>query len=95
MRVSRSLIGKVIEVRWIDPREDHHDSDRPALVGKAALAKWIEWGVVNDITDGVLRLMYSTTWIPDENKANAFHFTWIPVALIVDIRVLGDASEEF
>jgi len=95
VRISKSLIGKVVEVRWIDPREQHHDTDRPPFAGKEALAKWIEWGVVHDITDGVLRLMYSTTWVPEDHKPDGFHFTWIPASLIVDIRVLGDASEVF
>jgi len=68
VRVSKSLIGKVVEVRWIDPREQHHDTDRAPFAGREALAKWIEWGVVHDITDGVLRLMYSTTWVPEDHK---------------------------
>lgn len=99
MRLNRTLIGKQVRVRWVDPREvtckttfpDRHDIPR----GKDLLAIWEEWGKVDDVTDGVLRLLQGVC-IDPPNEAHQEHrltYSAVPEALIESIVVLDDRGE--
>lgn len=61
MRVPRSLVGKEVRITWLDPTgwkgessfpSDHRDLPR----GRAGLAKWVTYGKIEDLTDGVVRI---------------------------------------
>ncbi len=89
MKVNKSYIGKVVVVTWEDPigggaREEVAKAPR----GKAALAKWEEFGYIDDITDGVVRIMHSRSYGPGSSEIEEGLYTWIVEDLIVGIAVL-------
>ena len=65
MKVGRQYLGKVVEIRWRDPgcylRQEAHE----LRSGLAALALWKEYGVVDDVTDGVVRIVHSAGHDPN------------------------------
>lgn len=88
MKIGRHHIGKVVEVRWSDP--NYGKTDLAALRrGRAALAVWREYGVVHDITDGVVILVHSYGTLDEKpDKDDEVCFTALPEDLIDTIRVL-------
>lgn len=58
MRVGKQYLGKFVAVRWMDPNYDRVDSDK-LKKGREALATWVEYGVIHDITDGVVLIAHS------------------------------------
>ena len=97
MRVTKALVGKQVRIRWMDPRgfdtishfpTDHRDIPK----GRALLARWEEWGTIDDITDGVVRLIQSVANDPpDEALQNqAVTYSAIPEVLIEHIVILED-----
>ncbi len=78
MKVPRSYIGKVVEIVWRDP----HGGDRMPVeklpTGYNALSTWWEYGVVDNITDGIVRLYHSRSENPpyererDEERVPSF-----------------------
>jgi hypothetical protein len=90
VRIPRGYIGKVVEVAWIDPtsslhREDFSDVKR----GRAGLATWREFGMVFDVTDGVLILAHSLGTAPGETTPDEGMLTRIVEDLITDLKVLA------
>jgi len=59
-----------------------------ALKGNAALAKWVEYGVIDDITDGVVRFRHGENYDPGEVEINQAMYGWLPEVLILDIKLL-------
>lgn len=58
MKVPKSYIGKLVEIQWADPNDDRmalHKLTR----GRLALATWREYGLVYDISDGVVMIAHS------------------------------------
>lgn len=83
MKISRTVIGKVVEMQWMDPGTFTCRLDKMP-VGRAALATWLERGVVQDITsipdtkDDVVILVHSLgtdalSTAPDEVHVSAIH----------------------
>jgi hypothetical protein len=58
MKISRRYLGKVVEIRWKDPNFKQVDIGQ-VRKGRAALATLVEYGVVHDITDGVVLIAHS------------------------------------
>ena len=86
MRVTKALVGKQVRIRWMDPRgfatishfpTDHRDIPK----GRALLARWEEWGTIDDITDGVEAL-----------QNQAVTYSAIPEVLIEYIAILEDKT---
>lgn len=81
----KKFIGKLVEVTWEDPCEE-----RQYLVdahkGRKALAKWVEWGKIDDVTERVLRMRHGEGYSPTAHKPNEALYGWIDVGLITDIR---------
>ncbi len=101
MRVSKKYIGKVVEVRWRDPVEIDSSAtgETPSIdvlpKGKSGLARWVEWGVIDDIREGVVRMKYSQAWHWQAERPDKYKHTLIPASLIEEIRIVGEASEEY
>lgn len=91
MKISRQLLGKLVELTWKDPCEDRVKCHLPNLEdlpkGRAALATWKERGVIDDITDGVVRLVQSEGHEPGAGKPDEFKCQWICEELIEAVRV--------
>ena len=61
MKVGRQYIGKHVEILWRDPGSGHAKGRKREEIprGLPALASWVERGVIDDITDGVIRVVHS------------------------------------
>ena len=103
MKLGRQYLGKVVEVVWRDPKWDRvqsHDSKERSDVpkGLAALARWREYGVIDDITDGVARVIHSmgegASRDPAQSEADEFVCTWVPEDLIESIRVFEPQAKD-
>lgn len=106
MKIGRQYLGRVCEVVWRDPKWDrvvsvdtNNRSDIPR--GMAALARWREYGVIDDITEGVIRIVHSAGDCAGRNPASTdadeYVCTWVPEALVETIRVFvvqEEASDE-
>ncbi len=95
MRLTKAVIGRVVEVTWRDPiggrvtsKDLLHHSDVPK--GWAALARWREYGVIDDMTDGIVRLVRgfgTDNHVTDESPVDEYDATWIPESLIETVKV--------
>lgn len=94
MKVLKTYLGKICQITWRDPisENDRMEIDK-ALKGNAALARWVEYGVVDDITDGVVRFQHSLAYDPGENRPHEALFGWIPEDLIENIVILVPETE--
>ena len=99
MRIPRNLLGRLVELTWRDPvggvRHECHLPDRADLPrGRAALATWTERGVIDDITEGVIRLIQSEAVGPGKLAPDEFGCQWIPEDLVESIRAATFESEK-
>lgn len=92
MRVGRQYLGQMVEIRWSDPNGDRVQKHN-LLTGQVALAKWKERGVIDDITDGVVRLMQSEAAKPGADQADEYIVSYVPEALITEIVVFQPVSQ--
>lgn len=93
MKIAKFYIGKEVRVTWKDPigkRQDINDARK----GQGALAKWVEWGQVDDVSEGVLRIVQSQAFEPGSEKADECMFGWIPEELIEKIEILVPSHEK-
>jgi len=90
MKIPKHYIGKVVKLTWEDPRGGGERVDIvSAPKGKAALAKWEEYGLVDDITDGVVRIRHSDAYSPGDKDPDEALFTWVVEDLVVSVVVLS------
>ena len=93
MRVTKEYMGKYVELSWRDPNEARvsaNPRDYTALPrGRAALATWVERGVITDITEGVVRIEHSRAMHAGgvDSQADEFVFTFVPEELVEAISV--------
>lgn len=99
MRIPRSLIGKEVKFLWMDPTgmkvKSHVPGDRSSLPrGRGALATWTEYGLLDDVTDGVVRLLQSVgvDGVLDPEKTDDYTIVYVPEVLIEHIY-LGTFEE--
>lgn len=94
MKVNKSYLGRMCQITWRDPisENDRMEIDK-APKGNVALAKWVEYGVIDDLTDGVVRFQHSVAFDPSEAKPHEALFGWIPEDLIESIVVLVPETE--
>ncbi len=89
MKVTKNCLNQIVRVIWEDPRGG---GDRLEITkapkGKHALASWEEYGICDDITDGVMRIQHSRAWTPGESEPDEAMFSWVPEDLITDIKIL-------
>ncbi len=88
----KKFLGKRVQLVWLDPRECRSDINT-ALKGQKALAKWVEYGVLDDLTEGVARLRHGEGYSPTETgvmpeKPDEAMFGYVQAILITDIAEL-------
>lgn len=89
MNVPRRLMGKMVEVQWMDPGYARVaiDEFKP---GRGALATWLERGTIYDMTDDVVIVLHSEcrqAGSPDNAAPRDLAYTSIPMALIEKVTV--------
>ena len=89
MNVPRKLIGRFVEITWMDPNNARGPIDT-LKKGREALATWKEYGVVHDVTDNVVLIAHSYATQPAEDKPDELQRTAIHEALIEAIRVFQE-----
>jgi hypothetical protein len=88
MKITKHYLGREVRITWLDPCSQRHEIET-ALKGKAALAKWIERGIVDDLTDGVVRLLQSQAFTgTSATEPDEAIFGWIPEDLIESIELM-------
>jgi len=95
MKITKSLLGKYVEVVWRDPKFlklTCRLSDVPK--GIAALAYYKERGVIDDITDDVVRIQHSACADGDTTQPDDFCYTWTHAALIERITIMEPSVHE-
>lgn len=94
MKVPRSYIGCMAMVTWEDPCGGGRHAIRTAPKGRAALSKWHEYGIIDDVSEGVVRLFHSECFNDrDSKEADEAQISWIPEDLILDIKVYQQREE--
>ena len=78
---------KEVRITWLDPCSDRIMLDK-VPVGRGALAKWIERGVIDDVTDGVVRFIQSYAFSPGHEEADEAIIGWITEDSIEKIEIL-------
>ena len=96
MRVPRQLLGKFVEITWRDPTGMTRQVLDKAPKGRAALATWREYGVIDDITDGVVRIVHSAGSDPQTapETTDEICYSAIDEALVERVRVFEPIKEE-
>lgn len=89
MKVPKSLIGCMVMVRWMDPFTGVTEVsvEGPPRRGRSALATQFELGRIDDITDGVVRILHYEATHPGDEKPDEFRHTWVLEDLIEDVQV--------
>lgn len=95
MKVPKSYMGKYVEIIWRDPnvrRAEMHE----VLKGMDALATWSEYGVIQDITDGVILIVHSSARNvgTDPKVTDEISYTAVHEALVEKIVVFEPRSED-
>src|SRR3990167_7518360 len=95
MKVSKSLIGCMVKVRWIDPMTATTTVrvEGPPRRGRSGLAVHVENGIIDDITDGVVRIMHYAATHPGEEQPDEYRHTWVQEDLIEAIQVYEPVVE--
>lgn len=91
----------MVEVIWRDPGTGHTKvrlADRSdGAGGQGALATWRERGVIDNMTDGVARIVHSegtdASYVTEDEKSLELSCTWVPEALIEKIVVYEPRAE--
>lgn len=86
MNVPRKLIGRLAEITWMDPNSARGPIETLKR-GRVALATWQEYGLIHDITDGVVLIAHSYAASPGDDKPDEVQRTAVPEALIERIKV--------
>ena len=93
IKISKSLIGKSCRIRWRDPYRFSTDNEiefRTQLEGWNSMPVWTEYGVIDNITDDVVRVIISQA----ENSKREWHGFVVPAVLIEDITILEQKNGE-
>ena len=92
MKVPKALIGKEVRITWVDPLSSDRQRLETARRGRSALSMWRERGIIDDITDGIVRFLQSEATSPGEEKPDEAIIGWVPEDLITRIEV-GEYKE--
>ena len=97
MKLSRALVGKQVRIVWKDPRtarlvSKFPDTHRDIVRGRQTLATWTEWGLVEDITEGVLHLRQGCAVDPplETDQQHEVQLSIVPEELIEAVAILVD-----
>ena len=92
MKISRQYVGKLVEIVWMDPTFTRIEF-RDMRKGRAALSTWREYGVILDVTDGVVLVGHSAASMAGSNPEDTdeIAYTPVPEAIIEKITVYEPA----
>jgi len=93
VNVPRRLIGKVVSIQWCDPNNARGPVET-LKKGRAALATWVEFGTLIDVTDGVVLVAHSFATEPGGEKPDEVQRTAIHEALIEKVIVYAELPAE-
>lgn len=95
MKVGRAYLGKQVKLTWRDPREAViHELDHPFARGQGALATQVNYGLIDDITEGVVRIRHNEASHPqDRPNPSEWSVTWVPEELIVAVELPNDTPK--
>lgn len=91
MRIPKQLLGKMVVLHWLDPTSRTEEiktrdaSDLPR--GEKGLTKRIERGLLDDLTDGVVRIRHWESLGEWNNEPDEIYATWVQEDLIRDLVV--------
>lgn len=90
MKITRAMIGKYVEIQWMDPCFNSRPIEN-SPVGRAALATWQERGVIVDITDGIIKIEHShETHAESKDPDGDDHsYTPVPETLIEKLTIFN------
>ena len=92
MTIDRALIGRAVRITWRDA--NYADGPlAPLLTGRAALATWTEYGVIHDITEGVVLLAHSYSRDIQALEDNHIARTAVPECIIEECMELAPREE--
>ena len=86
-------IGHCVAITWKDPCELKQQMIS-AFRGRAGLATWIEWGIVDDVSEDVLRFKHGEVVCPGQVEPDEADYGYIPVCLIDTIIVMSSGIKE-
>lgn len=93
MKVGKHYLHKLCRITWLDPvSENDRLPVAKAPRGSSALAKWVEYGVIDDLTDGVVRFRHSESYDPGDSEVNEALFGWVQEELIASIDIMVPES---
>ena len=93
MKFSKAYLGRHVEIMWRDPIGVQRAPADKAPRGIAGLATWAEGGVLDDITDGVGRIIHSAGCEPGSTSADEISYTLVPEVLVAQIRVFEEVTD--
>lgn len=88
MKIGRQYVGKLVEIVWQDPTFTRIEF-RDMRKGRAALSTWKEYGIILDVTDGVVLIGHSAASMAGSNpdETDEIAYTPVPEAIIEKITV--------
>ena len=93
MKITKHHIGKEVRITWLDPCSERRSLEH-APIGTKALAKWIERGVIDDVTEGVVRFIQSYAFSPGAAEPDEGIIGWVPEELIVSCEILSVTGDK-
>lgn len=96
MKIGRQYLNKYVEMVWRDPGEARitvsEGVENPK--GRGCLATWHERGILQDITDGIVRIEHShATGAPLLRQADESVCTYVPEDLIESLTVFEPVKD--
>lgn len=88
MKIPKHYIGKEVRLTWLDPYSSERMKLADAPRGRLALARWIERGVIHDLTEGVVMFIQSQAYSPGEDRPDEGILGYIPEELIEECEVM-------
>lgn len=89
MRVPKALIGRYVEIKWHDPIGVQRAPIDKAPKGLKGLATWLERGVLDDITEDVVRIVHSAGCEPGTGTIDEISYTLVPESLIIEVTTFN------
>jgi hypothetical protein len=93
VKVPRSYEGRLVALKWVDPVDGDRLEIDKAPTGMKALASWIEYGKIDDISEGVVRIRHAEAFDAGSSEPSEAMFGYVHEALIIDITLLEPVKE--
>lgn len=93
MKITKHYLNKEVRLTWLDPCSDRMKL-QDAKRGRAALAKWIERGIIDDVTEGVVRFVQSHAFSPGEMYPDEGIIGFVPEDLIEACEIMEPTTKK-